>query len=272
MELRRLILSAVFALLAEGAARAAIRAYPLDERTVYTIRISAKAPTTCVFPQKLTALEGAQIAQKPEDGAAVLLSYQPGAEFFSVRALREDATAALNVVFRQKIYVLCFVTDGEPDRVVAFLDEPLTGTDSRSRRLTSAELSALVERAQSQDRIAAQYPALVSAIARAEPGTVTRYRDFVVTIEEVFRFEPEDTLVFRLRLENPGDAPVYYAPDQLAVRAGADLFPAVFSEASGAIPPKTGTRVFLAITGAMHGGRANLSVHEKFSVIVPHRP
>jgi hypothetical protein len=46
------------------------------------------------------------LSTKTDDGAAVLLFYQPGTGFLSVRALRDDATGALNVVFRGQVFVL----------------------------------------------------------------------------------------------------------------------------------------------------------------------
>ncbi len=268
MDLRRVALTALGALLVPVASHAAIRAYPLDARSVYTIRLSREEPTTCVFPGALTALEGANVSAKPEDAPAVLLSYRPGGEFFSLRALKDGAAGALNVVFRGRVFVLCFTTGGEPDRAVEFLDEPFAGAE---RRLPSPDaLHALLERAKHHARLAAQFPAVASAIERAEPGSITLYRDFTVTVEEVFRFEAEDTLILRLRFENSGDAVVRYDAQGLAVRIGTEVFPAALAEASGAIPPRATTRGFVAVSGAPHGGRANLSVRENFSVIVPH--
>lgn len=256
------------AVLLAGFAQGAIRAYPLDERTVYTICLSPEAPTTCVFPGTLTALEGAQIAAKLEEGAPLLLSYQPGADYFSMRAARTGATGALNVVFRAKVYVLRFTTDGEPDRAVTFLDQPLTG--SARPPLTKDELLALIGRARNQAHLAAQYPALASMIERATPGTVTPYRDFTATVEEVSRFDAEDTLVLRIRLDNNITSAVRYDPAALGVQVGHEVYPAAWADASGAIPPKGTARVYVAITGAPGGGRANLSVRENFNVIVPH--
>jgi hypothetical protein len=270
MELRRHALIACAAFALASVAHAALRAYPLDERSVYAIRIGRDEPTTCVFPGPLTALEGAGVAAKADDTPAVLLSYQAGAAFFSVRALRDNATGALNVVFRGKIYALSFVTGGETDRTVTFLDEPLTGANRQPP--DPAAIRALLERAKQHEKILAQYPALVSAIARAEPGSVTPYPTFTVTVEEVSRFDAEDIVVFRLRFANPGDAPVRYDRQKLAVRVGADVFPAALTDASGAIPPKGSTCVYLAIAGTPGGGRANLSVREKFSVLVPPAP
>ena len=270
MELRRHALIAGAALALGSAVSAAIRAYPLDERSVYAIRIGRDEPTTCVFPGPLTALEGAGVAAKADDSPAVLLSYQADAAFFSVRALRENASGALNVVFRGKIYALSFVTGGETDRTVTFLDEPLAGANRRP--LDSSVIRALLDRAKQREKILAQYPALVSAIARAEPGSVTPYPTFTVTVEEVARFDAEDVLVLRLRFANPGNAPVRYDRQKLAVRVGTDVFPAALTDASGAIPPQSATCVYLALAGAPGGGRANLSVRENFSVLVPPAP
>jgi hypothetical protein len=260
----------VQALLIAGVPAAEIRTYPLDDRSVYTIRLSKDEPTTCVFPARLSALEGAGVAARADDNPPVLLSYQPGAEFFSVRALKDHATAALNVVFRGKVFVLCFVTGGEPDRAVIFLDEPLTGPAGRLR--STDTLRVLLDRAKLHERIGAQYPALAPALARAFPGTVTRYPAFVATVEEVFRFDAEDAIVLRVRFENPGAATVHYDRGKLAVRAGTDVFSAALTDASGAIPPQSATRVFIVIAGTPDGGRANLSVRETFSVIVPPAP
>lgn len=267
MELRRFTLIA-FSFLA-AAAHGAVRAYPLDERTVYSIRIGRDAPTTCVFPDAPTALEGAGVSTKTDDGAAVLLSHQPGTDFFSVRALRDDAAGALNVVFHGKVFVLSFATGGEPDRVVRFLDVPLAGASSAPKPQPAEQLQRLVAHARQWARLATQFPALASTVEHAEPGTTTRYPMFTVALAEVFRFEAEDTLVFRLRFSNEGDAPVHYDTTQLAVRAGTEIYPASFVDASGAIPPRGSTEAYFAVTGAPGGGRANLSVRERFTLIVP---
>ena len=270
MELRRGIVIALLMLWLSGAARAAIRAYPLDDRTVYTIRLSRDVPTTCLFPGPLTALEGANVSGRVEDTPAVLLSHQAGAEYFSLRALGDAVGGALNVVFRGRVYVLSLVVEGDADRSVSFLDEPLTGGGRAKSRPDVAVLRALLERAKHHARLAEKFPALDSAIERSEPGTVTHYRGFSATIAEVFRFEAEDVLVFHVRLQNQGGAAIAYDRDVLAVRVGADLHVAALADASGSIPANATTHVYFAVTGGLHGGRANLSVRDAFSLIVPH--
>jgi len=246
----------------------AIRTYPLDERIAYSIRVSREEPTTCLFPGALTALESANLSTKPEDAPPVLLSYQPGTSFFSVRALRADATAAVNVVYRGRVYVFTFRAAEEADRAVSFFDAPA----ATAPVATPVMVRSLLDRAKNHALLAAQYPALTQAVERAEPRSPTRYPGFTVTLEEVFRFDAEDTLIFRARVENPGNAPVRFDGDSLAVRVGPEIYPATLADTTGEIPPRGNTTVWFAVTGAPGGGRANLSVQNIFSVLVTRLP
>ncbi len=256
------------ALLIAGVDASQIRAYPLDERSVYTIRLGKDEPTTCVFPAAIKALVGANVSTKADDAPGILLSHEPGTEYFSLRALKADATGALNVVHRGRVYALAFITGDNPDQAVIFLNEPLAGG---TRELPPLEnLRALLERAKQLDRLQNQYPGMASKIDRAQPGTVTHYRAFNATVEDVVRFDAEDVLVLRIRLENTLDVPVPYDPQGLAVRVGHEVYPAVLAEASGTIPPQSATQIHLVVASAPGRGRTNLSVREIFNVIVPH--
>lgn len=52
-------------------------------------------------------------------------------------------------------------------------------------------------------------------------------------------------------------------------RVGQNVYYASIADASGIVPPKATTTGFFAITGTPRGGRANLSIKNSFSVIVP---
>lgn len=247
-----------------------VKQFPLDERTVYDIPIAREAPTTLMFPSALTAIEAANVSATPDTPAPVLLAYTPGRYFFSVRALEPDAKAAVNVVWKNKTYVLRFAVASEPYASVTFYEDEWAGQSPTQRKRTSPEaLLNLLDRAKSYRLIAEQYPETAQQIERTEPGTTTMYRDFRVTVEEVFRFDPEDTLVFRLRFDNASDNEVVYQPQRLAARVGQNVYYASIADASGIVPPKASTNGFFAITGTPRGGRANLSVKNTFSVIVP---
>ncbi len=247
-----------------------IKQFPLDERVVYEIPISADAPTTLMFPSALTALEAANVSAHADTPAPVMLAYTPGRYFFSVRAVEPTAKAAVNVVWKNKTYVLRLTAGGNPPcgSVTFYEDDFVERKSARSRSVSPETLLSLLDRAKNFSLLAAQYPEAVSQIERATPLTITPYRDYSVILEEVFRFDPEDTLVFRLRFENTGEKEVVYQPQRLAVRVGAHVYYASIADASGIIPPQATTFGYFAVTGTPRGGRANLSVKNYFSIIV----
>lgn len=258
----------VQALLMMGVAGAQIRMYPLDERSVVTVRLSKDEPTTCVFPRAIKALVGANVSMKTEENPGVLLSHREGSEYFSLRAMKDEATGALNVLHQGRVYALAFVAGGaEPDRAVVFLDEPLAGGERPKPGLEAMRL--LLDRAKQFDRLKELYPNVAVTAQRSRPGNKTFYRGFTAVVSDVIRFEAEDVTVFRIVLENAGPKPVQYDPQGLAVRLGFELFPAEYAEASGAIPPNAAVPVYLVVTGSGAHGRANLPVTEHYSVIVP---
>lgn len=247
-----------------------IKQFPLDERTVYEVPISRDVPTTLMFPSPITGLEGANVSASPDNPAPVLLAYTPGRYFFSVRALEPEARAGVNVIWKNKTYVIRFVAAEQPYASVTFYEDELAGRSaSLQRRVTPDVLLGLLDRAKSFGLVQTQYPEAVQQIERVTPGTVSHYKDFKVIVDEVFRFDPEDTLVFRVRFESTGDAEVIYQPQRLAVRVGQDVYYASIADASGIVPPRATTAAFFAITGTPRGGRANLSVKNAFSIIVP---
>lgn len=259
----------------------AIKQFPLDERTVYQIPIGTDVPTTIMFPSELTAIEGANITTKPDTPAPVLLSYTPGRYFFSVRAQgpEQNAAATVNVIWKNRTFVIRFFTSSSPSPSskpygsVTFYEARLAGKNPPAiRRVSPESLLELLDRTKNYRLIHQQYPEAVQQIehrAPQPPDNITRYRDFSVTVEEVFRFDPEDTLVFKIMLHNPGFSEIVYQPQNLAARIGHRVYHASVSDASGIIPPQASTPAWFAITGTSDGGRANLSVKNDFSIIVP---
>lgn len=262
-----LILLAVVSV-AFGESKSAVKQFPLDERVVYEIPIGTDVPTTLMFPSALTALEGANVSAQPDAPAPVLLAYTPGRNYFSVRAVDPNAKAAVNVVWKNQTYVLRFFTAKEPYASVTFYEDDFRSVAQR-RRVTPEILLGLLDRAKSHGFLATQYPEAVQQIETAAPGTVTLYKDFRVTTEQVLRFDPEDTLVFRIRFDNTGEKEVVYQPQRLSVRVGEHVYYASIADASGLVPPKASTSAYFAITGTPRGGRANLSVKNRFSILVP---
>jgi hypothetical protein len=87
-------------------------------------------------------------------------------------------------------------------------------------------------------------------------------------IRDVWRFEQEDTLVFRIELKNSSDSTIYYKPQDLAVRLEDRIYTQSIADASGVMPPKSTTPAFFAVTGNGQGGRNNLTPDNKWNVLV----
>jgi hypothetical protein len=186
-----------------------------------------------------------------------------------VRALTPGAKGAVNVIWRNRTFVIRFQEGTQPYGSVTFYEDNFTGGGhALQKRVTADVLLGLLDRAKSYQLIELQYPEAVQQIEHAEPGTICYYKDFQVTIDEVFRFDPEDTLVFNLRFENEGNTELHYQPQRLAVRVGLNVYYPSIVDASGIVPPKAVTSAFLAITGSPTGGRANLSIKNTFNIIV----
>ena len=257
----------VQALLMAGVRAADLKVHPLDERSVYTIHLNRDEPTTCVFPAPIKAIVGANVSQKADDQPGILLAHEAGAEYFSLRLLKEDAKGALNVILRGKVYALVFIPGQEADRAVVFLDQKPEETAGPAAK--EELFRGLVQKARELEREDSA-EGRVASVTRSRPGNATAYRNFTATIESVVRFEAEDALVFRVRLENTQATAVPYDRDNLAIQLDREFFPAAYAEASGAIPGGGSGIVHLVIAGAPGGGRANLSVRGKYRVTVPH--
>lgn len=276
MEIRlyaQLIALAVGSLLANAArsetAGISIKQFPLDDRTVYQIAIGRDVPTTLMFPSALTAIEGANVTTTADTAAPVMLAYTPGQNFLSVRALEKGAKGAINVVWKQRTFVIRLTESAEPFGSVTFYDDVVAGRSRTLQKRVSPEvIVGLLDRAKAFFLIAQQYPEAAQQIEHVTPGNVCFYRGFKVIVEEAFRFDPEDTLVFKLRFENESSAPIYYQPQRLAARVGVNVYYPSIVDASGIVPPEAATTAYFAITGSATGGRANLSVKNNFSIVV----
>ena len=163
-----LLLSANFALANEDRYnREVIKEYALDSKTLYNIPIG-NTPTTIAFPSPLSSIDGANVSNDPSVKAPVLLSYQEGQYFFSVKATQSNAQAAINVVYNEQTYAFNFYhrEDSSPYRTVRLYREEVSNTYGRGastrsltiRKATPKVLLALLDRAKSYSLVSRAYP------------------------------------------------------------------------------------------------------------------
>jgi hypothetical protein len=133
----------------------------------------------------------------------------------------------------------------------------------RAPEVSPLKLLALLDKAKAFPLLKAQQPESVADVDFTTydgKPLVSDFNDYEIQIEQAFRFNAEDTLVFRVAITNKIDAPLIYQPDSFALRAGNRLYPQSISDADGTVPPKGQSIVYFAVTGTPDGGRNNLSL------------
>lgn len=241
---------------------------PLDEFIIYDIPVASKTGTTTVmFPSEISGLFAKSVAVQDQENAGFLISFTPGNFYFTIRALKKDAEDHLTVIFNRKAYVLHMTASEHPFYNVTFYQEERNGKEGRIN-VVPERLLSLMDKAKAYPLLLKAERDALAGVLHASPGITNYYKDFSVRILDVWRFEEEDTLIFRLELVNETDQPIYYKPQDLAVRLDERIYTESLADASGVMPPKSVTPAFFAITGNGQGGRNHLAPDNKWNVLV----
>ena len=246
------------------------RQISLDEYSVHRLKVGFdKLVTTVMFPSALSAIAGANVVTDPNNGNGdFLLSYLPGNYFFSIRALKKGAKGSLNIVYNRKTYVLELEESAEEmSGSVTFTSAKSSGA-ARKKSVTPPVLLSLLDKAKAYELFKKHHPEAVADVQHIRSGQKIFYDRFSITVDEVFRFDREDTIVFRILLNNESDSQIKYDPRMMAARIGETIYYASIADASGIMPPNSSIPAYFAITGTPTGGRNNLSADNRWSIIV----
>jgi hypothetical protein len=254
-----------------GAKDKAIQDFILDEQTIYAIPVATNRVTTISFPGPLAAIDAAQASIDPQKAAAFLIAYTKGSSFLSVRAEAKKATTNVNIRWNNKTYVLELVESDEPLLSVTFQNAPDNPAAMQADPVTPSHLLALLDKAKAYPLLKTYNPDAVAQVEyrnyEKEPRMVD-CTNYAVKIEEVFRFNPEDTLVFRVGVTNETGNELRYAPNGFSLRVGERTFPQSISDASGIVPPHAEAPAYFAVTGTPNGGRNDIAIKNDFFVIL----
>lgn len=260
---------AVSLLMAATAYAGPITHKPLDEFIIYNIPVAFKSGTTTVmFPSALSGLYAQSVAVQEQENANFLISFTPGNFYFSIRALKKDAEDHLTVIFNRKAYVLHLKASEKPAYNVTFYQDERKGKAGNRVAVVPERLLSLMDKAKAYPLFTKNHPDALAGVLHTAPSITNYYDGFNVRIRDVWRFEKEDTLIFRLELENTSDRAIYYNPQDLAVRLDERIYTQSLADASGVMPPKSVTPAFFAITGNGHGGRNHLAPANQWNVLV----
>ncbi len=254
-----------------GAKDKAIQDFVLDEQTVFSIPVSANRVTTISFPGPISAIDAAQASNDPQKPAAFLIAYTKGSSFFSVRAEAKKADTNINIRWNNKTYVLELVESDEPLLSVTFQIARDNSASVQADPVTPSRLLALLDKAKAYPLLKAYHSEAVAQVEYRNYEKEPRILDctnYAVKIEEVFRFDPEDTLIFRVGITNKTSNELQYAPNGFSLRVGERTYPQSISDASGVVPPHAETPAYFAVTGTPNGGRNDMSIKNDFFVIL----
>ena len=258
-----------------GAKDKAIQDFVLDEQTVYVIPVSGFRVTTVSFPGPIAAIDAAQVTIDPQKPAAFLIAHTKGSSFFSVRAEVRKAVTNVNIRWNNKTYVIELVESDEPLLSVTFEIAPDNSALVQAEPVTPSRLLALLDKAKAYPLLKAYHSEAVAQVEYRNFESEPRILDctnYAVEIKEVFRFNPEDTLVFRVGVTNKTANELRYASNGFSLRVGERTYPQSISDASGVVPPHADAPAYFAVTGTPNGGRNDMSIKNDFFVILDAHP
>jgi hypothetical protein len=249
----------------------AIQRVTLDETVVVTVPVASNRVTTISFPSPITAIDAVGVTADGKTPGQFQLAHSKGSTFLSVRALARKAATNLNIRWNKHTYVFELVESDTPVLALNLDDRSESETVLPAPLVNPAQLLALLDKAKAFPLLKKQHPdavANVQARTFGDTPQVTDFDDYEIRIEEVFRFNPQDTLVFHITLRNKSDKEIRYLPESFCVRVGSRLYYQSISDAPGVLPPKSASTVYFAITGTPDGGRNELSLKNEFAVLV----
>jgi hypothetical protein len=240
----------------------------LDENVLIVVPVATNRVTTISFPSAITAIDGAGVTVDGKTPGLFQLAHTKGSAFLSVRALFPKASANLNIRWNDHTYVFELTESGQPvlSLNMAAMSTPEEEGVGHALEVSPIKLLALLDKAKAFPLLKAQQPESVADVDFTTydgKPLASDFNDYEIQIEETFRFNAEDTLVFRLVITNK-----IYQPDSFALRVGNRLYPQSISDADGTVPPKGQSIVYFAVTGTPDGGRNELSLRNAFTVLV----
>ena len=272
-----------------------IRYFVLDDRNVYNVNVYQQndGTTSIKFPAAINDLVGSQISVtgKADDGTSkFFVDWKEGNWYFSItgsKGTEFDKPYNLNIVFRKKIFTIHLLKSAREKAfdTVEFIDDKPLGKREEGG-VAPADLVDLMDIAKGYNDLKRSNPESVAQILTSQPNKLILYPNFKVLVTDVFRFDREDTIIFKAILQNETQRDIFYIPLNTQIRVGTNLYPISVCDASGVIPAGTRKKdadgneiadapleagsscAFFAITGDGKGKRNNLSIENNWNLLI----
>jgi hypothetical protein len=211
-----------------------MRRVPLQSGIPYEVGIGLM-PTTILMPAPIEAFQSEGITTSDRQASNVFLDHTPGTRFFSVKALT-PGVADLNVLCNGEFYSFRFFLSDNPTRTLTVLPAETYAPKATRSKMTPQRLYALLQDAKSYFIVEQAQPGYSREIQVAAPGSIQPAGSHRIILDQVFRFEKDDTLCFRVIFLNDTFSRLSYKAEQIAVRIGTDVHRPSFADLSGEMP------------------------------------
>lgn len=183
--------------------------------------------------------------------------------------MKKGATGTLTVIHNRQTYILYLKQDDKKAfAAVNFTAGSGSGSSlsGKAGGVTPARLLSLIDMAKGYHVLKQRYPSDLRDSIHAKNHRIFDFGKFKIELQEVVRFNREDTLVFKVLMHNDSPEEIAYDKFGFSVQVGGKTYYMSASDASGVMPPKSATWAFFSITGTPDGSRNNLAPDNEFMV------
>ena len=195
-----------------------------------SVPVSGTRVTTISFPSAISAIDAALVTTDAKDGGTVPdRAHQRHVLLFGAGAGEGGRDESEHSLGRPHLRL---GIEGKR-RALAFGDLSTARREkaTKQRPLTPARLLGLLDKAKAFPLLSEYHPEALAGVEfrdGTKQPSVTDCGDYEVRVNEAFRFDLEDTLVFRLTLQNKTLKAIQFAPERVRLKVGTrTLFPSV---------------------------------------------
>jgi len=252
--------------------------YKLNNKRVYPIKTYfARGVTTVMFPGQIEGIAAGNVAMNTVkhnvDGSPAcdfLMSFQPGNYYFSIRALKENSSGTVNIVYGRNTYILKLQENEATAMSTVTFSDGENGEDSERNwnPPSIAVLKGLLDKAKSFDLLKEKYPGAVSQVKLCNNKCISEYAYYTIAVVKSWRFDNYNSLVFMVELKNNTKKTLFYTPEKTALSVGRErLYPALI-DASGVMPPLSTTVAFFVVSSTPDGRKNKFAANNEWKVLI----
>lgn len=244
------------------------RSLTLHADAIAEVSLHEKVTTVLQFSEKVTMVTGVGLTDGSTDGV-VQCEHPKDSRNVILRGLGKEGRVLMQVMMGDQVYALLLTRSEEPDSVVR-----LSALSPEAEVAAAKETGLLVSEERSAEilRLAAERfgGTMVEGIDARRVHNLWRGENVEILAESVARVAKDDVIVLKGSLKNAGTESLDLGSLSASLLVGeARLVPATkFQPNVTRLEPGARAEYFLLVAGDGYGARANLSLKNRFDLIL----